>query len=120
MPSEVTIENLSSYSREELEDSLAMLRQYRRMKRALGKRAPEFFERLRSGRVSVRAETAPHCDTAALVAALDRRFPDLGLATLAGSIEWSENPALEGGIRLFVDDEMIDASYRRIRTSLLS
>lgn len=120
MPAKVTIENLSSYSREELQNSLAMLRQYRRIARSLGKRAPAFFERLRSGEVTVRAETGPHCDHAAILAVLDKRFPDLGLAGLSGRITWSENPDLEGGIRLFVGDEMIDASYRRIRTELLS
>ncbi|HRI36649.1 MAG TPA: hypothetical protein PK765_06390 [bacterium] len=120
MPSEVTIENITSASREELVEGLAMLRQYRRMRRSIGKRAREIFSRARSGEIAIRGERAANCDASTLIVELDRRFPDLGLGSLADQIVWTENPHLEGGIRLFVGDEMIDASYRRIRTGLLS
>ncbi len=104
----------------EYQEALRLLRRYRRMRGALGRRAFAHFLDACTQTVPAKAEYACDADRAKIIEKLCETFPDLLTDAVCARLDACENPALTGGARIFVGDEMVDASFARARRDILS
>ncbi len=104
---------LATLSREEITFSLKLLKEYRNALKQIGNRAS--LADIAFPKVHIRVEYAPHAGmdhAKKMVESLfERFFRDIPYS--ASTTEFTENPALSGGIRLFAGDEMMDISFDR-------
>ena len=103
-------------------DPVMVLREltlYRSLLRAIGSKGRAVYQRLRSNEATVRVEHAPEMSEADAKAFFAERFAEW-YRLHADTIVWSKNIALVGGIRVFVDDDLIDCSFARCERALVS
>lgn len=108
--------DISGLGKEELSSVVKSLKLYRTLKKRLGNRGVSIFNAIRTGEKTLRIEYFPSMGKEAAEKALADAFGkdfDKGFRT-----EWKENPSLEGGVRAFFGDEMVDLSFSRIERIL--
>ncbi len=91
---------------------------YRSLLRAIGTKGRAVYQRLRSDEAVVRVEHAPEMSEADAKAFFAERFAEW-YRLHANTIVWSKNTALVGGIRVFIDDDLIDCSFARCKHIIL-
>ncbi len=104
---------IATLSREEITFSLKLLKEYRNALKQIGNRAS--LSDIAFPKVHIRVEYAPHASmdhAKKMVESLFGRFFQ-DISYVAETTEFTENPKLSGGIRLFAGDEMMDISFDR-------
>jgi hypothetical protein len=100
----------------ELETLLSELKLYRTLRKKLGDRGKRVFEAGRSGEKTLKIEYFPDFSKAdvekTVAAAFGKNYSE------GYRVEWKENSALKGGIRVFFGDEMADLSYSHVERIL--
>ncbi|MDD5198002.1 MAG: hypothetical protein PHN60_04040 [Candidatus Gracilibacteria bacterium] len=111
--------NLSTYSKSELTTLLKSLKSYRALEKFVGRRGRAIFARSQSGTKVSRVEYFGEEDKVILepmvIAAYARHF---GETIDSKSIEWKQNDAIRGGIRIFSGDDMMDISFQEVENRL--
>lgn len=104
--------DISGLGKEELSSVVASLKLYRTLKKRLGNRGVRIFNAIRTGEKTIRVEYFP---AFGLEAAQKTMSDSFGKDYAEGfRTEWKENANLEGGLRAFFGDEMVDLSFARI------
>ncbi len=111
--------DFSTHSKSELQNFLKGLKSYRALEKFVGHRGRAIFARTQSGtklyRVEYFGEENRNILEPIAISAYTRHF---GETIDAKSIEWKQNDAIRGGIRIFSGDDMMDVSFQEVENRL--
>ncbi|MDD5377116.1 MAG: hypothetical protein PHH16_03285 [Candidatus Gracilibacteria bacterium] len=111
--------DLSTHSKFELTTLLKSLKFYRALEKFVGRRGRVIFARIQSGARLYRVEYFGEENRSILepiaLAAYARHF---GETIETDKIEWRQNNAIRGGIRIFAGDDMMDVSFQEVENRL--
>lgn len=111
--------DLSTHSKSELQTLLKGLKSYRALEKFVGRRGRAIFARVQSGeklyRVEYFGEENRDVLESMVISAYTQHF---GETIDSKSIEWKQNDAICGGIRIFSGDDMMDISFQEVENRL--
>lgn len=111
--------DFSTHSKSELLGLLKNLKSYRALEKFVGRRGRAIFARAQSGTKLYRVEYFGEENRSTLepivIAAYNQHF---GEKIDTKVIEWKQNDAISGGIRIFSGDDMMDISFQEVENRL--
>lgn len=107
--------DIEKMGKEELKELLSKLTLYRDLRKWLGKRGENIFETLQTGAKKLTVEYFSSADKSYVENQALAMYKNIfGLEVKKEDIEFKTNDDILGGMRVFMDDKVLDLSYLKI------